>query len=643
MRAPQFSALRRCPGRLSAPSAPSKSPAALTALTLAALGVVYGDIGTSPLYALKEIFHGGHVQATPANILGVLSLVFWTLTVVISLKYVLLILRADNNGEGGLIAMLALATQAVRDKPALRRTLMTIGLFGTAVFYGDGVITPAISVLSAVEGLEVAAPRLHDWIIPLTLLVLTALFAVQRFGTAGVGRFFGPITLVWFTVLVLLGLPHIAAHPGVLVALNPVYALSFIAAQPVVAFVALGAVVLVVTGGEALYADLGHFGKKPIRIAWYAIVMPALVINYFGQGALLLSRPEAITNPFYLMAPGWARLPLVFLATAATVIASQALISAAFSVTKQAIQLGILPRMAIHHTSVRDTGQIYVPFVNWGLFAFVVLAVVLFKSSSNLASAYGIAVTLDMTITTIMTFFVIRYGWGYPLALCLAATGFFFVIDVLFFTSNLLKLFNGGWFPIVIGIFMFTLMLTWTQGRKLLSHKLRSDAIPLADFLEGIFVSPPARAEGTAVFMTSEPGITPNALMHNLKHNKVLHEYNLFVTVQQHDVPWIGFDKRVQMEPLGHDCWAVTLNFGFKNEPDVPEALKLLEGRGVPLDGMQTSYFLSRDIVIPTLGKGMSIWREKLFASMHRNAAAAADFLNLPTNRVVELGAKVEI
>jgi KUP system potassium uptake protein len=629
---------------LSAYSAPSnKTAAALAALTLAALGVVYGDIGTSPLYALKELFHGGHVQATPANILGVLSLVFWTLTVVISLKYVLLILRADNNGEGGLIAMLALATQAVRDKPPLRRTLMTIGLVGTAVFYGDGVITPAISVLSAVEGLEVAAPRLHDWIIPLTLLVLTALFAVQRFGTTGVGRWFGPITLVWFSVLVLLGLPHIASHPGVLVALNPSYALSFIAAQPVIAFVALGAVVLVVTGGEALYADLGHFGKKPVRIAWYAIVMPALVINYFGQGALLLSRPEALANPFYLMAPGWARLPLVCLATAATVIASQALISAAFSVTKQAIQLGLLPRMAIHHTSVRDTGQIYVPFVNWGLFAFVVLAVVLFKSSGNLASAYGIAVTLDMTITTIMTFFVIRYGWGYPLALCLAATGFFFVIDVLFFASNLLKLFNGGWFPLVIGTFMFTLMLTWTQGRRLLSHKLRSDAIPLADFLEGIFVSPPARAEGTAVFMTSEAGITPNALMHNLKHNKVLHEYNLFVTVQQHDVPWIGFDKRVQMEPLGHDCWAVTLNFGFKNEPDVPEALKLLEGRGVPLDSMQTSYFLSRDIVIPTLGKGMSIWREKLFASMHRNAAAAADFLNLPTNRVVELGAKVEI
>ncbi len=628
---------------LSAPAVKQKSPAALAALTLAALGIVYGDIGTSPLYALKEIFHGGHVAATPANILGVLSLVFWTLTVIISLKYVLLILRADNNGEGGLIAMLALATHAVRDKPRLRRSLMTVGLFGTAVFYGDGVITPAISVLSAVEGLGVAAPRLQDWVIPLTLIVLTLLFAAQRYGTGGIGKFFGPITLVWFVVLALLGIPHIAAHPGVLVALNPAYAWAFIAAQPLLAFIALGAVVLVVTGGEALYADLGHFGKLPIRIAWYALVMPALVINYFGQGALLLSQPEAISNPFYLMAPDWARLPLVILATAATVIASQALITAAFSVTKQAIQLGILPRMTVHHTSVRDTGQIYVPFVNWGLFVFIVLAVVMFKSSTNLASAYGIAVTLDMTITTVMTFFVIRYGWGYPLALCIAATGFFFVIDVMFFASNLLKLFAGGWFPIVIGIFMFTLMLTWTQGRRLLSHKLRSDAIPLTDFLEAVFVSPPARADGTAVFLTSEAGITPNALLHNLKHNKVLHEFNLFVTVQQHDVPWIGFDKRVEMNTLGHDCWAVTLNFGFKNEPDVPEALKLLEGRGVPLDNMQTSYFLSRDIVIPTLGDGMAMWREKLFASMHRNAGAAADFLNLPTNRVVELGAKVEI
>ena len=620
-----------------------KSPAALAALTLGALGVVYGDIGTSPLYALKEVFHGGHVAVTAENVLGVLSLIFWTMTIIVSLKYVLLILRADNNGEGGLIAMLALATTAVRRAPRLRAMLMTVGLFGTAIFYGDGVITPAISVLSAVEGLGVAAPGLQHYVIPLTLVVLTVLFAVQRFGTGGIGRAFGPITLAWFAVLAVLGLPHVIDNPTVLVALNPLYAVHFAAANPWIAFVGLGAVVLCVTGGEALYADMGHFGRLPIRIAWYAIVMPALVINYFGQGAMLLKQPDAIKNPFYLMAPGWAQLPLVILATMATVIASQALITAAFSVTKQAIQLGILPRMQIRHTSVRDTGQIYVPFVNWGLFVFIVLAVVLFRTSSNLATAYGIAVTLDMTITTVMTFFVIRYGWRYPLVPCLLATGFFFLIDVTFFASNMLKLFSGGWFPLLIGSGMFTLMMTWSQGRKLLSAKLHDDSIELQTFLDAVFVSPPTRVAGTAVFLSAETGLTPNALMHNLKHNKVLHEHNLFVTVKHHEVPWVGFDKRIEMESLGHDCWQVVLHFGFKNDPDVPEALKLLEDRGIPLPEMDTSYFLSRDIVIPTFAHGMALWREKLFASMHRNASAAADFLNLPSNRIVELGAKVEI
>jgi KUP system potassium uptake protein len=628
---------------LSASSHDSRSLPALATLTLAALGVVYGDIGTSPLYALKEVFHAGHVPASPENILGVLSLIFWTMTIIVSLKYVLLILRADNNGEGGLIAMLALATTAVKDRPLLYRVLMVVGLFGTAIFYGDGVITPAVSVLSAVEGLEIAAPALHAWIIPITLVVLTGLFAVQRFGTGGIGKFFGPITLVWFIVLVALGLPHILSNPAVLVALSPTYAFGFVAAQPLIAFIALGAVVLCVTGGEALYADMGHFGKRPIRIAWFAFVMPALVVNYFGQGAMLLQRPEAIENPFFMMAPDWAQLPLVGLATMATVIASQALISAAFSVTKQAIQLGILPRMAIKHTSVKDTGQIYVPFINWGLYVFIVLAVALFKSSSNLASAYGIAVTLDMSITTVMTFYVIRYGWKYPLALCLAATGFFFVIDVTFFLSNMLKLIAGGWFPLLIGAGMFLLMLTWQQGRALMRHRVRDEAIDLSSFLEAVFVSPPLRVSGTAVFLVADEDLTPNALMHNLKHNKVLHEHNLFVTVKHHEVPWIGFDKRLEMKPLGHDCWQVSLHFGFKNDPDVPEALKLLEGRGVPLDEMDTSYFLSRDTVIPTFGDGMAMWREKLFASMHRNAADMADFLSLPSNRIVELGAKVEI
>ena len=627
---------------MSSANAP-KSPAALAALTLGALGVVYGDIGTSPLYALKEVFHGGHVATTPANILGVLSLIFWTMTVIVSLKYVLLILRADNNGEGGLIAMLALATTAVKDKPVLRQVLMTVGLFGTAIFYGDGVITPAISVLSAMEGLQVAAPSLEVFVIPLTLVVLAGLFSVQRFGTGGIGKAFGPVTLVWFGVLVALGLPHVLANPGVLVAMNPAYALDFITHNPKVAFIGLGAVVLCVTGGEALYADMGHFGKQPIRIAWYAVVMPALVVNYFGQGAMLLARPEAIDNPFFNMAPGWAQIPLVVLATAATVIASQALITAAFSVTKQAIQLGILPRMAVRHTSVRDTGQIYVPFVNWGLFVFIVLAVALFKTSSNLASAYGIAVTLDMTITTVMTFYVIRFGWKYPLLPSLLATGFFFVIDITFFASNMLKLVAGGWFPLVIGIGMFTLMITWVEGRKLMSDRLRDEAIDLNSFLDAVFVSPPTRVDGTAVFLSADKDLTPNALMHNLKHNKVLHQYNLFVTVRHHEVPWIGFDKRIEMASLGHDCWAVQLHFGFKNDPDVPEALQLLADRGIPLPEMDTSYFLSRDIVIPTFGEGMAMWREKLFASMHRNAAAAADFLNLPSNRIVELGAKVEI
>jgi KUP system potassium uptake protein len=615
----------------------------LAALTLGAVGVVYGDIGTSPLYALKEVFAHGHVPLTPANIYGVLSLVFWTLTIVVSIKYVMLILRADNNGEGGLIAMLALASQAVKHLPMLRRRLLLLGIFGTAVFFGDGVITPAISVLSAIEGLEVAAPGLHRYVLPATLLVLAALFVVQRFGTGSVGRFFGPITVVWFAALAVLGLVHIADCPEILWALSPHHAATFIVAQPGIAFIALGSVVLCVTGAEALYADMGHFGKRPIRFAWFALVMPALVLNYFGQGAMLLQSPQNVRNPFYEMAPNWALYPLIGLATCATVIASQALITAAFSVTKQAIQLGYLPRLRILHTSDKDTGQIYVPFVNWSLFACIGIAVLVFGSSSKLAGAYGIAVTIDMLITTTMTFFVIRYAWKYPWSLCLAATGFFFLVDAMFFAANIVKLFDGGWFPLVLGGGIFVLMMTWKQGRRLMRHRMRDDAIDLQSFLEAVFVSPPIRVAGTAVFLVSEQGFTPNALLHNLKHNKVLHTTNLFVTVTHHEVPWLGSDRRCEVEPLGHDCWQVTLNFGFKNDPDVPEALELLRSRGVQLDPMDTSYFLSRDIVIPTLGDGMAMWREKLFASMHRNAAAAADFLRLPTNRVVELGSKVEI
>ena len=605
--------------------------------------MVYGDIGTSVLYAIKEIFGSGHVPFTPDNVHGVLSIVFWTLTVIVSLKYVTLVLRADNHGEGGLVAMLALASQSVKDKPVLRKWLLVVGIFGTCLFYGDGVITPAISVLSAVEGLEVISPTFKKGVIPLTIIILFCLFAVQKRGTAGIGKFFGPITVVWFLTVALLGISHIIDNPAILWAMSPHYALMFIWTQPGTTFVILGAVVLCVTGGEALYADMGHFGKKPIRLAWFAIVMPCLTLNYFGQGALLLQDPDAVKNPFFLMAPDWLLIPLVGLATMATVIASQALISGAFSVTKQVVQLGYLPRLQLLHTSVKDTGQIYIPFVNWGLFVAIVLAVGFFRSSSNLAAAYGIAVCTDMLITTVLTFFVIRYGWKYPLWLCLGATGFFFVVDLAFWASNMFKLFDGGWFPLAIGGAVFLLMLTWKEGRALLSDKLREDSLDLPSFLEAIFVAPPARVEGTAVFLTAETGTVPNALLHNLKHNKVLHAQNLFVTVCHHETPWIPMQKRLEVEDLGHDCWQVVINYGFKNDPNVPKALALMRGEGCQLDDMTTSYFLSRDTVIPTLGGGMAFWREKLFAQMHRNASGAADFLNIPSNAVVELGSKIEI
>jgi len=619
------------------------SKSSLSALTLGAIGVVYGDIGTSVLYAVKEVFGSGHVPFTTDNIYGILSIFFWTLTVIVSIKYVVLVLRADNNGEGGLVAMLALASQSVKDRPQLRRVLLLVGIFGTCLFYGDGVITPAITVLGAVEGLEVVSPAFKKYLVPLAILILLGLFMVQKRGTTSIGRFFGPIMVVWFLIIALLGVVNIASGPEILWALSPHYALGFVFHNPTIAFVILGAVVLCVTGAEALYADMGHFGKKPIRLAWFAVAMPALTLNYFGQGALLLSNPAAVKNPFFMMAPDWALLPLVGLATLAAVIASQALISGAFSVTKQVIQLGYLPRLQVQHTSVKDTGQIYLPFVNWGLFVAIVLAVVMFKSSSNLAAAYGIAVCTDMLITTLLTFFVIRYSWHYPLALCLGATSFFLLVDLAFWASNLLKLFDGGWFPLAIGGAIFTLMMTWKDGRRLLNQKLQADAIDLNSFLEAVFVSPPLRVDGTAVFLTAAPGTVPNAMLHNLKHNKVLHQNNLFVTVRNHEVPWIGLDKRVEIESLGHDCWQVVIHYGFKNDPDIPKALQQIKGHGCELDSMTTSYFLSRDTVVPTIDSGMAQWREKLFSQMHHNASAAADFLKLPNNAVVELGSKIEI
>ena len=610
---------------------------------LAAVGVVYGDIGTSPLYALKEVFAHGHVSLTPVNIYGVLSLVFWTLTVVVSIKYVVLILRADNNGEGGLIAMLALASTAVKGRPVLRRRLLFLGIFGTAIFFGDGVITPAISVLSAVEGLEVAAPALHKYIIPVTLVVLTALFMVQRHGTSNVGKLFGPVMVLWFGVLAVLGLQHIVENPAILWALSPHYALVFLLGNPAVAFIALGSVVLCVTGAEALYADMGHFGKRPIRLAWFSLAMPALVLNYFGQGAMLLEHPGRVRNPFFEMAPTWALYPLIALATCATVIASQALITAAFSVTKQAIQLGYLPRLRILHTSVREAGQVYVPFINWSLYVCIVIAVVIFGSTTKLAAAYGIAVTIDMLITTTMTFFVIRYGWKYPWSLCFAATGFFFIVDFVYFSANVVKVFDGGWFPVAIGGVMFTLMMTWKQGRKLMKVRMREDAIDLKSFLEAVFVSPPTRVQGTAVFLVSDQGITPNALLHNLKHNKVLHERNVLLTVETLETPIAEYNERTEITALGGEFYRLTLRFGFAEDQDIPVALARCETKGLDFDMMDTTFFISRETVVATDRPGMPLWRDKLFAFLARNSNPATAFFRIPGNRLIELGTQVEI
>ncbi|MEY4438674.1 MAG: hypothetical protein RIQ36_138 [Pseudomonadota bacterium] len=615
----------------------------LLALSVGAVGVVYGDIGTSVLYAMKEVFGSGHVPFTPTNVYGILSIFFWTLTVIISLKYVTLILRADNHGEGGLVAMLALASSAVKDKPRLHRAMLVVGIFGTCLFYGDGVITPAISVLSAAEGLEVISPDFKRFVMPMTLVILFGLFAVQKHGTAGIGKFFGPITLVWFAAISALGLLHIAQEPAILWAISPHYAFNFIIEQPGTTFIILGAVVLCVTGGEALYADMGHFGKTPIRLAWFTVVMPSLTLNYFGQGALLLREPDAVANPFFNMAPDWALIPMVVLATAATVIASQALISGAFSVTKQVIQLGFLPRMQIDHTSEHDTGQIYMPFVNWGLFVIIVLAVGMFRSSSNLAAAYGIAVCTDMLITTVLTFFVIRYSWKYPLWLCLMATSGFLVVDLAFWASNLLKLADGGWFPLVIAGGILIIMLTWRDGRVLLSSVNRSTSMSLAPFLDSLFFSPPGRVEGTAVFMSTQFDMVPNAFLHNLKHNKVLHDTNIFVTVQSHEVPHIELSERLSVQSLGHNSWQVVIHYGFKDDTDVPLALAPLSEHGCNLNPMTTSYFLSRDSIVPTVHGGMAEWREKLFAQMHLNASSASDYLKIPSNAVVELGSKIEI
>jgi len=616
----------------------------VAALTLGALGVVYGDIGTSPLYTMKEIFSPAlGIPLDARHLIGAVSVIFWGLMMVVTLKYVLLILRADNRGEGGIMALTALAAKAAGSSPQRRLILLLIGVFGAALFYGDSVITPAISVLSAVEGLEVVTPAFKPYVLPICAAVLIGLFAVQRFGTGLVGKMFGPVIVVWFGVLAVTGMIEIAQQPAILAALNPLNAFAFLSAQGWHMFVAVGAIVLAFTGAEALYADMGHFGKRPIQYAWVGMVLPALAINYMGQGALLMRDPTALENPFYRMFPSAWLMPAVVLATLATVIASQAVISGAYSLTKQAVQMGLLPRMQVHYTSAKEAGQIYMPEVNWLLLASVLLAVFGFGSSSAMASAYGIAVTVTMLITTLLTFFVIRHGWNYPLPVAISVTSVFMALDLLLVVSCSLKFFQGGWFPLVLGIGIFIVMATWRRGRELLIESIRHDDPELLPFVTALSSDNVHRVPRTAVYTVANPGTVPQALMHNLKHNQVLHERNLILTVVFHDVPWIPFDERVEVQSLVPGFWKVQVNYGFMNTPDIPKALELCKSKGLPINLFETSYFLSREIVVPTRGAGMAHWREALFALMSRNAGSVAGFFRLPNNCVIELGTRVQI
>jgi len=616
----------------------------LVALTLAAVGIVYGDIGTSPLYTLKTIFDPQHgLQLSTANLIGVISLIFWGLTMIVSLKYVSLMLRADNRGEGGIMALMALALNSVTTHSRFYFPLMVLGVLGATMFYGDSVITPAISVLGAIEGLEVAAPSLARYVVPLTIVVLVALYSVQRRGTAGIGRWFGPVMVIWFIALAVMGVHNIVAQPAILDALNPLRALQFMIANRYIAFVALGAVVLAFTGAEALYADMGHFGKRPIRVAWFMITFPALALNYLGQGALLIAHPNFIGNPFFHQLGAWSIFPLVLLSTMATVIASQATISGTFSMTKQAIALGLLPRMRVLHTSESEIGQIYIPAVNWLQLIVVLVAVIGFGSSDNLAGAYGIAVTATMLCTTILTFFVTRYRWHLPLALCIGATGFFIVLDVMLFSASTLKLLHGGWFPLLLATILFTTMMTWKRGRQLVFENLQKHAIPLDDFLQSLFVAPPARVYGTAIFLRGESDGVPHALLHNLSHNKVLHERVVFLTVHIREVPYVAPEEQAQVTALGHNCFQVNVYYGFKDEPDIPRVLQQCAQHGMEFEMMETSFFIARQTVISTPGTGMAPWREHFFVAMSRNARGAADYYQIPSNRVIELGTQVEI
>ncbi|MFO1424346.1 MAG: potassium transporter Kup [Candidatus Competibacteraceae bacterium] len=616
----------------------------LLPLTLAAIGVVYGDIGTSPLYAMRECFDGTHaLPPTHDNVLGVLSLIFWALTIVISVKYVTFVMRADNRGEGGILALLALTTRNFKGTAQQRGWLIGLGIFGAALFYGDGVITPAISVLSAVEGLHIATPMLDDYVIPITLVILLALFLIQARGTAQVGAYFGPIMVLWFVVLALLGLINLGREPQVLAALNPSYALRFFSVNQWSGFMVLGAVFLAMTGGEALYADMGHFGKQPIRLAWFALVLPAILLNYLGQGALLLHDPTAVANPFYLLAPSWALYPMVILATLATVIASQAVISGVFSLTRQAAQLGYCPRIAIRHTSDQAIGQIYVPAANWALLLAVIGLVIGFHTSSNLASAYGIAVAITMVITTILVLVLARQVWGWNRFKLGLGVVCFLLVDLAFFSANALKIGHGGWITLLIAAAVFTLMITWKDGRKLLNQRLRESAMPLDIFLQSLTHGSTLRVPGTAVFLTSNPNGVPNALLHNMKHNKVVHERLVLLTVTPEEIPRLEDRERVTVHDLGHNTWRIVVRYGFIENPDLPHALALCEPHGLSFEMMDTTFFLGRATLIPTTRAGMALWREKLFAGLFRNATRPMEFFRIPYNRVVEMGTQVEL
>ena len=621
----------------------------LIPLTLTALGVVYGDIGTSVLYAMRECFFGSHsVAPTHDNVLGVLSLIIYSLVLVISIKYVALVMRADNQGEGGVLALTSLVpgrTGAASGASRLavgRPVLIALGIFGTALLYGDGMITPAISVLGAIEGLEVATPLFQPYVVPVTVVILIGLFLIQKYGTHRVGGLFGPIMVIWFVTLAGLGLVWIVRLPAVLGAFDPRHAVAFFADNGFTGFAVLGAVFLVVTGGEALYADMGHFGKYPIRLAWYALVLPALILNYLGQGALLLLDPT-VEHPFFLLTPSWGLLPLVALSTAAAIIASQALISGSFSITRQAIQLGLAPRLEVEHTSVHEMGQIYVPQVNWALMFATVIIVIGFGSSSALAAAYGIAVTLTMVITVLLLYVVMTERWKWPKPAAISAMALFLAIDLAFFGANALKILQGGWVTLAVALLLFTLMTTWKSGRRLVAERLAARAIPLEAFVATVAAVRPVRVPGTAIFMTAQPTGTPPALVHNLQYNKVLHEHVIVLTVSTAQKPHVAADERVTIERLPHDVFNVRVQYGFMEDPNVPEALARAREQGLALDTEDLTYFLGRETIIVTRKKGMAVWREKLFVLMARNAVRATAFFRLPPERVVELGVQVEM